>query len=159
MGALKDEKTPDPRLHHEDGTHRSTARTANGQDVEWFDNHIRVHLELHENEREVRETEVAGWEWLTAAMRALPDGWKIFYRVVAIDARYNRHVIARFVKPNTDQILTVNLDPEKVGYPHSEAEPGAYVISDEGTDVTYLLHAGITKALGLGVDQLTRTSL
>jgi len=43
----------DPRLHHEDGTHRTTARTANGRELDWFHDAMLKHLAAHaEQERE-----------------------------------------------------------------------------------------------------------
>lgn len=38
----------DPRLHHPDGTHRESARSALGSDVTWFEEHFRQHLATHE---------------------------------------------------------------------------------------------------------------
>ncbi len=37
----------DPRLHHPDGTHRATARSAKGSEVTWFEAHAMQHLESH----------------------------------------------------------------------------------------------------------------
>jgi len=46
------------KLHHDDGSHRSTPRTANGSDVDWFETHAQSHFqepcELHEAAMAVR---------------------------------------------------------------------------------------------------------
>lgn len=57
MGNVGKQKTLDPRLHHQDGTHRETARTSRGEELEWFDGHIGAHLRRHEQEQMTNTTE------------------------------------------------------------------------------------------------------
>lgn len=52
MGAVGPYGKVDHRLHHEDGTHRSTPRTANGSEVDWFDGALERHLAAHKEQEE-----------------------------------------------------------------------------------------------------------
>jgi hypothetical protein len=48
VGAIGKYGKADPRLHHPDGSHRTTARTSNGAEVDRFERAIKRHLEQHE---------------------------------------------------------------------------------------------------------------
>lgn len=52
MGAIGKYGQLDPRLHHPDGTHRTTAATANGRTLERFEAAIRAHLAKHKEQEE-----------------------------------------------------------------------------------------------------------
>lgn len=49
-------KAANPRLHHPDGTHRDSARSANGSEVDYYDSHIRQHLAEHEAETAAKDS-------------------------------------------------------------------------------------------------------
>jgi hypothetical protein len=93
-----------------------------------------------------------------ATMRELPEGYKLYYRVVHVEDDGTAHVIARYVRPGTDEILSVNLDPALMGCPHSRVEPGAYVIDEVGSDRGFLIERAITHALGVHVGYFDRRS-
>lgn len=53
MGHIKGERNEDfDRLHYPDGSHRGSARSANGQELNWFDQHHRSHLAKHREQGE-----------------------------------------------------------------------------------------------------------
>lgn len=48
MGHIKGERHESfDRLHYPDGSHRGTARSANGGELDWFEKHHRAHLDRH----------------------------------------------------------------------------------------------------------------
>ena len=63
----------DGDLHHPDGSHRTTARTANGSDVERHERRIKAHLEAHA--ADVQDAEDAADEVIVylEAHRELPE--------------------------------------------------------------------------------------
>lgn len=113
---------------------------------------------MTETEEEMRAFHEESWRQNTQHMLDLPEGWTIYYRVVHVDRTGPRHLIARFVRPGTDQIIAVNLDPERVGHPHSTVQPASYVVNEMGADASYVLHTGIARALGVSVDHFSRAS-
>jgi hypothetical protein len=50
MGATGRSTTPDPRLHHADGSHRTTAASANGRELDWFHTAMPRHKAEHQEQ-------------------------------------------------------------------------------------------------------------
>lgn len=53
MGHVKGERHEDfDRLHFPDGSHRGTARSANGKELDWFNQHHQTHIAKHREQGE-----------------------------------------------------------------------------------------------------------
>jgi len=138
MGAIGSHK-PDPRLHHPDGSHRTTARSANAAEMAWFEEHVKDHAEQHEMQAEQ-------WALSRAQLSLLPQGHRLYTRVVKVNATDGRaHVIVRY--PWASEfgltIQWVNVDPALISCERSP-EAGAYILDDSGID------AGETIVMRLG---------
>lgn len=109
---------------------------------------------------EVRAFEQEIWDANLAAMKQLPKDWPIYTRVVEVEFDGQPHVIARYADPNRPGIiLAVNLDPDRMGVPHSTSEPGAYVMPEVGTDHGFQMMRAIGRALGVAADYFDKRSL
>jgi len=128
------------RLHHPDGSHRTTARSANDAERAWFEENSKLHMEQHEMQDEQQADSLE-------RLRALPRGHRLYTRVVKVHSIDGRaHVIVRYPSSASEFGLTiqwVNVDPALISCERSP-EAGAYILDDSGID------AGETIVMRLG---------
>lgn len=142
------------RLHHEDGAHRGTARSANGAEVTWFEEHIKDHLDQHAMEE-------AAWKASFEMLRRLPEGHRIYTRVVKRGISGAAHIIARFpyqVVSEAFAIQWVNIDPRLIGCERS-SEDGAYALDETGVEANQELVRRIGDAVHQDPNYFTRWAL